>query len=201
MAESKLAKLNMAEFKMAAIFKLSLNEWVKVFIMQNGWIQNGRIQYRCHHQVESEWMSEIYFCEKWLNPRWLPSSSSVRMNDFESDWINWSQSFEENGWIQDGRIQDGRIQYGCHHQVKWEWMSLSQIELVWVRLRVERECFWVNRREDNKVSESKMAEAQSDMEEFMMAAIIKLSQNEQVKFFCASSGNQSWQVWGVLEEN
>ena len=31
MAESKLAKLNMAEFKMAAIIKLSQNEWVKVF--------------------------------------------------------------------------------------------------------------------------------------------------------------------------
>ena len=36
-------------------------------------------------------------------------------------------------------------------------MSLSQIELVWVRVRVEWECFWVNLREDNKVSESKMA--------------------------------------------
>ena len=64
MAESKLAKLNMAEFKMAAIIKLSQNEWVKVFFVQNGWIQNGRIQYHCHHQVESEWMSEVYFCEK-----------------------------------------------------------------------------------------------------------------------------------------
>ena len=132
------------------------------------------------------------------NLRLLPSSSWVRMNDFESDWISWSQSFEENGWIQDGRIQDGRIQdgriqYGCHHQVKWEWMSLSQIELVWVRVRVERECFWVNLREDNKVSESKMAEAQSNMEEFMMAAIIKLSQNEQVKFFCAKWLNPRWQ--------
>ena len=63
---------------------------------------------------------------------------------------------------------------------EWVWVRL---ELVWVRVRVERECFWVNPREDNKVSESKMAEAQSDMEEFMMAAIIKLSQNEQVKFF------------------
>ena len=132
--------------------------------------------------------------QTWQNSRWLPSSSWVRMNEYESEWISWSQSFEENGWIQDGRIQDGRMQYGCHHQVKWEWMSLSQIELVWVRVRVERECFWVNLREDNKVSESKMAEAQSDMEEFMMAAIIKLSQNEQVKFFCANSGNQSWQV-------
>ena len=44
------------------------------------------------------------------------------------------------------------LQDGCHHQVKWEWMSLSQIELVWVRVRVEWECFWVNLREDNKVS-------------------------------------------------
>ena len=70
-------------------------------------------------------------------------------------------------------------------------MSLSQIELVWVRVRVEWECFWVNLREDNKVSESNMAE-------FMMAAITKLSQNEWVKFFCANGGNQSWQVWVSL---
>ena len=165
---------------MAAIIKLSQNEWVKVFFVQNGWIQNGRIQYRCHHQVESELVGEVYFCKKWLNPRWLPSSSWVRMNDFESDWISWSQSFEENGWIQDGRIQDGRIQYGCHHQVKWEWMSLSQIELVWVRVRMEWECFWVNLREDNKVSESKMAVSESNLAEFRMAAIIKLSVNEWV---------------------
>ena len=59
-------------------------------------------------------------------------------------------------------------------------MSLSQIELVWIRVRVERECFWVNLREDNKVSESKMAVSESNMAEFKMAAIIKLSQNEWV---------------------
>ena len=61
------------------------------------WIQNGRIHDGCHHQVESEWMSEVFFvqmmgtnlgnCEwvweeklRWLNPiwhnsRWLTSSS------------------------------------------------------------------------------------------------------------------------------
>ena len=61
-------------------------------------------------------------------------------------------------------------------------MSLSQIELVWFRIRVEWECFWVNLREDNKVSESKMAVAESSMAEFKMAAINKLSQNEWVKF-------------------
>ena len=97
------------------------------------------------------------------------------MNEFESDWISLSQSFVQNVWIQYGRIQDGRIQDGCHHQV-------NQIELVWVRVRVEGECFWVNLREDKKVSESKMAMSESNTVEFKMAAIIKLNQNEWVKF-------------------
>ena len=82
-----------------------------------------------------------------------------------------------------GKTLDGGIKHGCHNQVKWEWMSLSQIELVWVRVRVEWECFWVNLREDKMVSESKMAVSESKMAEFKMAAIIKLSQNEWVKFF------------------
>ena len=95
----------------------------------------------------------------------------------------------------------GRIQDGHHHQVEWEWMSLSQIELVWVRVRVEGmegECFWVNPKEDNKVSEFHNAEAESKMAEFKMAkfkmvTIIKLNQNELVKFFCANGreGNVS----------
>ena len=59
-------------------------------------------------------------------------------------------------------------------------MSLSQIELVWVRVGVEWECFWVNLREDNKVSESKMPVSESKMAEFKMADIIKLSEDEWV---------------------
>ena len=92
----------MAEFKMDAIINLSENTWVKFFLC------------------------------KWLNPRWqhsswLPTSSSVRMNEFESDWIRLSQSF----------VQNGRIQDGCQHLV-------NQIALVWVRVRVEREWFeWI----------------------------------------------------------
>ena len=39
MAESK-----MVEFKMAAIIKLSENEWVKFFFVQNGWIQDGKFK-------------------------------------------------------------------------------------------------------------------------------------------------------------
>ena len=78
----------------------------------------------------------------------------------------------------------------------WEWMSLSQIELVWVRVRVEGKCFWVNLREENKVSEFHNAEAESKMAEFKkakfkMATIIKLSQNEWVKFFCSNGGEAS----------
>ena len=80
-------------------------------------------------------------------------------------------------------------------------MSLSQIELVWIRVSVEWECFWVNLREDNKVSETKMAVSESNMAEFKMAAITKLSQNEWVKFFCANGGNQSLQVWVHLRVN
>ena len=62
-------------------------------------------------------------------------------------------------------------------------IKLGEIELVWVRVRVEWECFWVNLREDNKVSESKLALSESKMAEFKMAAIIRLSENELVKFF------------------
>ena len=62
-------------------------------------------------------------------------------------------------------------------------MTLSQIEIVGVRVRMEWECFWVNLREDNKVFESKMAVSEFNMAEFKMAAINKLSQNEWVNFF------------------
>ena len=69
-----------------------------------------------------------------------------------------------------------------YHQVKWEWMILSQNELVRVRIRVEGECFWVNLREDNKVSEFQQCTvSESKMAEFKMAAIIKFSENQWMK--------------------
>ena len=131
-------------------------------------MKHYRIQDGCHHQVESEWMCEV-FCADGGNQSWQV-------------WVTIERKYY-HGWIQDGQILDVRIQVGCHHQVKWEWMSLSQIELVWFRVRVEWECFWVNLRKDNKVSESKMAVSQSNMAIFKMAANIKLSQKEWVKFF------------------
>ena len=62
-------------------------------------------------------------------------------------------------------------------------MSFSQIGIVWVKVTVDWECFWVSLREDNKVSESKIAVSESNMAEFMMAAIIKFNESEWVKFF------------------
>ena len=141
------------------------SSWVRmnerIFFVQNGWILDGRIQDGCNHQVESEWMSEIFLC-KW----WEPILASV--SEFQRKYYD--------GWIQYGQIQHGRIQDGSHHHVKWEWMSYSQIELVWVSIRVEWEGFWVNLREDNKVSKSKMAVSDSNMAEFKMAAITKLGE-------------------------
>ena len=80
------------------------------------------------------------------------------------------------------------------NEFKSDWIS-------WVRVRVEWECFCVNLRNDNKVSESKMAVSESNMVEVKMAAIIKLSQNEWVKCFVKNGGNQSWQVLVSLKEN
>ena len=134
-------------------FWMNLREDNKGWIQDGSvWIQHGRIQDGCHHQVQWEW---------------------IRVKIF---------SWKITSWIQDGQIQDGRIQDGCHLQV-------NQIELVWVRVRVEWECFWMNLREDNKGSESKIAVSESNMAEFKMAAIIKLSQNEWVKFFLQMVGN------------
>ena len=129
--------------------------------------------------------------ERFLCQWWQPILVSVR--DFDRKYYH--------GWIKDGQIQDGRIQDGCHHQVEWKWMSLSQIELVWFRVRVEWECFWVNLREDNKVSESKMPVSEANMAESKMAVIIKLSQNEWVKCFVkivgTNLGKCEW-VWKII---
>ena len=56
------AESKMADFKMAAIIKLSQNEQVNFFV-QIGWIQDSRIQDGCHHQFEWECMREVFFVE------------------------------------------------------------------------------------------------------------------------------------------
>ena len=111
MVESKLAKLNMAEFKMAAIIKLSQNEWVKVFFPR--------------------WQNTIW-C-KMAETKMAEFNIVAIIKLSQNEWVKFI--FVKNGWIQDGchhqvesewmtLIQDGRgsIWHG------------SQIELVGVRV-------------------------------------------------------------------
>ena len=76
-----VSESNIAEFKMAAIIKLSQNEWVKLFFVQNGWIHDGRIQDGCHHQVESEWMSLSQIELVWV--RVLCKMAESKMEEFK----------------------------------------------------------------------------------------------------------------------
>ena len=94
------------------------SEWMsEVFFVQNGWIKDGRFQDSYNHQVESEWMSEVFLWKCW-------ELILASVSEFERK--------NQDGWIQDGRIQDG-----YHHLV-------NQMELVWLRVRVKEEWFqWI----------------------------------------------------------
>ena len=157
-SESKMAvpHSNMEEFKMAAIIKLSQNEWVKFFFVQNGWIQDGRIIDVWHHQVESEWMSEVFSLCKMAESKMaeFKMSDIIKLSQNElvwdrvlckiaeskmavfkmtaiiklgqNEWVNYL--FVQNGWIQDGRIQDGwHLQVRVRmNEFESDWISLSQ---------------------------------------------------------------------------
>ena len=123
------------------------------------------------------------------------------MNEFESDWISLCQMFRTGSWAECfwvsfrekktkmAESKMAQIQDDCQHQVKWEWMSLSQIELVWVQSQNAVRVFLSESdRMITRCLTSKMAEAESDMAEFKIAAIINLSQNEWVKFFFVQNG-------------
>ena len=101
--DSKMAvsESNMAEFKMAAIIKLSQNEWVKFFLCKMAGYNHGRVQDDSHHQVEWEWMSLSQIELVWVRVLCKMAESKmaefkmVAIIKFESDWISLSQS--QNG--------------------------------------------------------------------------------------------------------
>ena len=81
-------------------------------------------------------------------------------------------------------------------------MSLSQIQLVWVRIRLEWECFeWIWEM-ITKMTESKMAVSEFKLAEFQDGCHhqVDLEWMREV-FLCANGGNQSWQVWVSLRVN
>ena len=102
-AESKMAEFKMAKFKMATIIKLSLNDWVEfscangrqgsvseVFFVQMVGTNLGKYEWVWKEKLR--WLNPRWLNSRWQNSIWLPSSSWVRMNEFESDWISLSQS-------------------------------------------------------------------------------------------------------------
>ena len=118
--------------------------------MQNGWIQDGRIQ------------DGSVLNPTWQNSRWLPSSSWVRMNK----WSFFCAKMAES--------KDTRIQEGCHHQVEWEWMTLSQIELDWVRVLCN-----MAESQDTRIQDSSHPQVWVRMNKW--------------SFFCAKWLNTRWQ--------
>ena len=146
-------------------------------------------KYECVWQEKLRWLNPRWPNSRWQNSTWLPSSSWVRMNEFESDWISLSQSQSggrvflseserrEQGvwipqcrsWIQDGRIQDGHY----HHFSVNEWVKVfcaNGGNQSWQE--------WVSLRGKTKMADSKMAKFK--MAEIKMTAIIKLNENEWV---------------------
>ena len=106
----------------------------------------------CGNQSWQVWVSlrgktKMVESRDWQNSRWLPSSSWVRMNEWSifcanggnQSWQVWV-SLRKQAKMDESKMAIFKMAVfndGCHHLVKWEWMSLSQIELVWVRVRVE----------------------------------------------------------------
>ena len=145
----KMAETKMVEFMMAAIIKLSQNEWVKfscanvgkgsvseVFFVQMVGTNLG--MYECVWEEKLRWLNP-----RWWNSWWLSSSSSVRMNEFESEWISlsseseWMESVFECVWEKLTRCLN--LTWQCLNPI-WQnssWLpsfKLSENEWVWVRL-------------------------------------------------------------------
>ena len=152
-----VSESNMTELKMVVIIKLSQNEWVKIFCANGG---EGNVSKFFFVQMvatifgKCEWVWEVkprWLNPRWPNSRWLPSSSWVRMNEFESDWISLSQSFVQNGWIKMAELKMATIiKFSQNECVKFflckmveckkaefkmaAFIKLSWNEWVWVRL-------------------------------------------------------------------
>ena len=131
MAESKVV-----EFRVAAIINLSQNEWVKFLLCKMA--QSKMAEFKMAAIIKlsqnEEWR---FFVQCWGRKcEWIFCG-----NGGNQSWQVWVSL---RGKTKMAESKMAEFQDGCHYQVEWEWMSLSQIELVGVRFRVEWECFeWI----------------------------------------------------------
>ena len=109
---------------------------------QGVWIQHGRIQDGCHHQVESEWMSEVFLiqhgriqdgCHHQVESEWMSEGFFVQMvgtNLGKCEWV-WEEKLR---WLNprwpNSRGQNSRWLPSSSwvRMIKFEsdWISLSQ---------------------------------------------------------------------------
>ena len=70
-----------------------MNKWS--FFVQNSWIQDVRIQDGCHHQVESELISEVFIVQNgWIQDVWIQDGCHHQV---EWEWMSLSQN--ESVWV------------------------------------------------------------------------------------------------------
>ena len=115
---------------------------------------------------QNEWV-KFFLCKCW--ELILASVSEFERKNWR--WLNprWTNS----SW------QNSRL--AAIIKFKWEWISLNQIELVWVIFRMEWESFGVNLREDNKFFLCKWQNPRWQNSRWLPS--LKLSQNETSKVF------------------
>ena len=148
---------------------------------------------------------------RWQNSRWLPSSTWVRMNEGFFWWKWLKPKWQNSRWLLSSswmRMKEwsffGKMDESNMTEFKLAAIiKLSENEWVWVRLNEfesesewSESVFWVNLREDNNMSESKMTLSES----FKMNAVIKLSQNEWVKDFVQMVGTNLGKCEWLWEE-
>ena len=81
----KMAETKLGEIKMAAIIKFSVNEWVRFFVQKVGTILG---KYEWVWEEKLRWLIPRWLNSRLQNSRWPQSSSWVRMNEVDSDWIS-----------------------------------------------------------------------------------------------------------------
>ena len=64
MAESTMTIFKRMEIQDGCHYQVESKWMSEIFFVQNGWSQYGRIQDGCHHQVEWEWKIEVFFLGK-----------------------------------------------------------------------------------------------------------------------------------------
>ena len=111
---------------------------------QGVWIQHGRIQDDCHHQVEAEWMSEVFLCKWWGGKcEW----SLFCANGGNQSWQVWVSLR--------GKTKVAESKMAKFKMAKFKMaaiIKLSENEWVWVRLNKFESEFcakWLNPRWQN----------------------------------------------------